>query len=100
MILVLENLDSVGFPFRKERASINDAKICLQWLANFHARFMGVQPQGLWKVGTYWHLATRPDELNRLDDVALRSAAASIDQVLQASPFQTIVHGDAELENY
>jgi hypothetical protein len=100
VVLVLEDLDSVGFPVRKTGASIGDAKICLKWLAYFHAQFMGKRPDGLWKVGTYWHLATRPDELKKLTDLPLRNAAAIIDRKLQSTPYQTIVHGDAKLENF
>lgn len=99
VVLVLEDLDSIGYSLRKNKGSISDAKTCLQWLANFHAQFMHTRPDGLWKTGTYWHLATRPDELKRLEDDKLRNAAAKIDQALQLSPYQTIVHGDAKLEN-
>jgi len=45
------------------------------WLANFHAAFMGEQPAELWTIGTYWHLATRPDEFDALDDSPLKAAA-------------------------
>jgi Ser/Thr protein kinase RdoA (MazF antagonist) len=75
-------------------------QLCLRWLANFHATFMGEKPAGLWKVGTYWHLETRPDELSALKDVALKSAAAHIDQRLRHARYQTFVHGDAKLANF
>ena len=29
---------------------------------HFHASFLNEAPDGLWPVGTYWHLETRPDE--------------------------------------
>ena len=61
---------------------------------------MGVDPDGLWESGTYWHLETRPDELEELDDLPLKSAAAAIDATLKASAFQTLVHGDAKLANF
>ena len=32
-------------------------------LAELHARFLGEAPEGLWSEGSYWHLATRLDEL-------------------------------------
>lgn len=100
ILLVLEDLDDSGFPQRKRKASVNDAKTCLNWLAHFHARFMGEKPEGLWKTGTYWHLATRPDELKKLDDCNLRNAASQIDWKLRSTQYQTFVHGDAKLANF
>ena len=79
---------------------MTEMQVCLRWLANFHATFMGQVPTGLWQVGTYWHLDTRPDELNALDDVDLKHAAAQIDQLLQKGRYQTFVHGDAKLANF
>jgi len=61
---------------------------------------MGAQPDGLWPTGAYWHLATRPDELDALDDGPLKAAAEAIDRKLAASAFQTFVHGDAKLANF
>jgi hypothetical protein len=61
--MVLEDLDDSCFPVRKDSASMREIQVCLQWLANFHAAFIGEIPVGLWPVGTYWHLETRPDEL-------------------------------------
>jgi aminoglycoside phosphotransferase (APT) family kinase protein len=72
----------------------------LHWLANFHATFIGQAPTGLWPIGTYWHLATRPDELKALKDQALKQAATKIDQRLNSARYQTIVHGDAKLANF
>lgn len=100
VLLILEDLDAAGYPLRKRNASLKDAKLCLEWLAHFHARFLGERPEGLWKVGTYWHLATRPDELKKLEDSILREAASSIDSALSSSPYQTFVHGDAKLANF
>ncbi len=98
--MVFEDLDASGFPVRKGAVSMVDMQLCLQWLANFHATFMGQEPAGLWAVGTYWHLETRPDELAVLDDMALKEAAGQIDRKLRASPYQTFVHGDAKLANF
>ena len=74
----------------------------MKWLAQFHASYLGQAPDGLWEVGTYWHLDTRPDELEVLkqEDVALSAAARALDERLKASPFQTLVHGDAKLANF
>ena len=77
-----------------------EMQACLRWLANFHATFIGKQPAGLWAVGTYWHLDTRPDELAVLDDAALKAAAKRIDQRLNNAHYQTFVHGDAKLANF
>ncbi len=100
VLMVLEDLDFSGFPARRTSVSMDEIKLCLSWLANFHATFMGENPDNLWKVGTYWHLSTRPDELKILDDLPLKHAAESIDEKLQKSPFQTFVHGDAKLANF
>ncbi len=99
-IFVLEDLDAVGFGER--RGWLNDADIerCLGWLAAFHATFLGEEPAGLWPIGTYWHLATRPDELAVTDDRELRAAAASLDERLNAARFKTLVHGDAKVANF
>ena len=99
-LMVLEDLDASGFPIRKDSASMAEMQACLKWLANFHATFMGKEPAGLWPVGTYWHLDTRPDELNVLEDIELKLAASLIDQKLRTSPYQTFVHGDAKLANF
>ncbi|KAL6462433.1 hypothetical protein MHYP_G00288550 [Metynnis hypsauchen] len=99
-LIVLEDLDAAGFPER--RTSIRDAEIkaCLRWLASFHGLFLGVSPQGLWPVGTYWHLETRPDELEAMGDQKLKAAAGEIDAVLNRCRFKTILHGDAKLANF
>ncbi|MFT5207934.1 MAG: hypothetical protein ACI9CF_001695 [Candidatus Omnitrophota bacterium] len=98
--LVLEDLNAVGFERRKSSLSVNQMSVCLEWLANFHALFLGKKADNLWKVGTYWHLKTRPDELQVLDDLELKNAATVIDQKLNNARYQTIVHGDAKLANF
>ncbi|MEM8922649.1 MAG: phosphotransferase [Actinomycetota bacterium] len=100
VVIVLEDLDASGFAGRRQQVGDVELDACLQWLANFHATFMGVAPDGLWATGTYWHLATRPDEFDALDDAPLRAAAGAIDRRLADSPFQTLVHGDAKLANF
>jgi Phosphotransferase enzyme family len=98
-LFVLEDLDASGFSERRSQASDEDVRATLRWLARFHARFLGVAPDELWKVGTYWHLATRPEELRAVADEALRGAAGRIDDALGRARFRTLVHGDAKLEN-
>jgi len=99
-LIVLEDLDAAGYPERLQSVTPKQIEICLQWLANFHATFLGHRPDRLWETGTYWHLETRPDELEVLDDLELKAAASQIDQQLKGARFQTLVHGDAKLANF
>lgn len=100
VLMVMEDLDDSGFSERRSSVSMDDIKICLSWLANFHATFLNKKPEGLWKSGTYWHLQTRPDELEELDDVALKNTADAIDKALSECQYTTLVHGDAKLANF
>lgn len=100
VVMVLEDLDASGFGGRRSRVSAADVQAGLSWLASFHAQFLGAEPKGLWPTGTYWHLATRPDEWGVMEAGPLKSAASELDRILSASPFQTIVHGDAKLANF
>ena len=99
-LLVLEDLDAAGFAERRHRPKPAEIDLCLAWLAAFHGRFLGAAPEGLWRTGTYWHLATRPDELAIIGDAALREAAPLLDRRLRSATFQTIVHGDAKSANF
>ena len=99
-IIIMQDLDAVGYSQRKSHLNPQRAKTCLDWLAHFHACFMNVEPIGLWQTGTYWHLATRPDELQALQNDALKKAAPEIDRVLNDCSFQTLVHGDAKVANF
>ena len=101
VLMVFEDLDSTGFAERlSSMVNWDNINACLHWLANFHATFMGTKPQGLWETGTYWHLETRPEELEAMNDLPLKNAAQTIDKKLSESPFQTLVHGDAKLANF
>lgn len=100
VLMVMEDLDEAGYPERRTSVSWQEIKACIKWLANFHAVFMGYTPDDLWKVGTYWHLDTRPDELKVLDDLELKSAAGLIDNKLKNVKYKSFVHGDAKLENF
>lgn len=100
VLLVLEDLDAAGFYSRRSQISFKEIITCVRWLANFHATFMNEKPSHLWKIGTYWHLATRPEEIAALKDKPLKDAAAAIDSVLNACRFTTFVHGDAKLANF
>jgi hypothetical protein len=100
VLMVLEDLDEAGFPLRKRSVNWEEITACLAWLARFHASYLGQRPEGLWEVGTYWHLATRPQELAVLADQRLREAAPLIDEKLNQCTYQTLVHGDAKLANF
>ena len=96
----MEDLDASGYPGRRNSVSRAELHSCVGWLAAFHADCMGMGTAGLWKIGTYWHLDTRPEELEALDEPILKGAASAIDAKLRASTFQTLVHGDAKLANF
>ncbi|NPD44259.1 MULTISPECIES: phosphotransferase [unclassified Lentimicrobium] len=100
VLMVLEDLDEAGYPLRKNDLIWKEIVECLAWLAKFHASYMGQVPTGLWEVGTYWHLATRPQELEVLDDKRLKKAAPIIDEKLNNCTYKTFVHGDAKLANF
>ncbi|GGB71997.1 phosphotransferase [Shewanella inventionis] len=99
-LLVLQDLKTMGFTQIRTTATPNTIRACLTWLGHFHAQYMFVTPTGLWPVGTYWHLDTRPDEYKALAEGPLKSAAKLIDNTLKQCPFQTLVHGDAKLANF
>ncbi len=98
--LLLEDLNTLGFPLQLRQVNWQQMKVCLCWLANFHAKFLHVKPDQLWKTGTYWHLKTRPDEFKKIAGTPLSQIASRLDQELNASPFLTFVHGDAKLANF
>jgi len=100
VLMVLEDLDQAGYPLRKRAVGWTEIAACLAWLAQFHASFLGKEPTGLWEVGTYWHLETRPQELAVLSDQRLKVAATAINEKLNACTFKTFVHGDAKLANF
>lgn len=100
VLILLEDLDAAGFPARLDSVTPPQLAACVHWLAHFHATFMGARPNGLWETGTYWHLATRPDELEALQDLPLKRAASRLDAMLSSATYQTLVHGDAKLANF
>ena len=68
-------------------------------VSQISAYFMDESSNGLWETGTYWHLETRPDELEQLDDLSLKKAASAIDQAKEFN-VPDFVHGDAKLANF
>ncbi|WOD08343.1 phosphotransferase [Marinomonas sp. GJ51-6] len=103
--LLLEDLDVAGFGRRCDFLSVEESTIVINWLASFHARFLQTEvredwPEGLWPRGTYWHLATRPDEWKSMSEGELKEKAKSIDHAIDRACYQTLVHGDAKLANF
>jgi hypothetical protein len=100
LLIVMEDMNLVGYSLRKKTVAWEEISSCLAWLAQFHASYLGKAPNGLWKVGTYWHLNTRPQELAMLKDERLKEAAHLIDKKLNECEYKTLVHGDAKLANF
>ena len=126
--MILEDIDASGYPQRLGSLDRSAVMLCLQWLANFHAVFMEISLSSsatstttasssssaaaseekdkakaglLWEAGTYWHLATRPDEFASMDDEDhLRTYAHAIDARLNRCRYTTLVHGDAKSANF
>jgi hypothetical protein len=100
MILVLEDLDKSGYPIRLGNISELQIHSCVRWLANLHGQFISHKATGLWDFGSYWCLATRQEELDRMEDSQLKAFAKLIDFKLNECKFQTILHGDAKVANF
>ena len=99
-MLVLEDVDASGYPLRYSTLKPNQSLSCIRWLAYFHALFVNEQPEGLWSVGSYWHLATRPDEFKAMLAGPIKDAAITLDKILNKCRYQTVIHGDAKLANF
>ena len=99
-VLVLEDLDAAGYDGRSDEPDDAQLEAALAWLASFHARFLGERFDGVWPVGTYWHLGTRLDELPAIGDRALREAAPAIAARLASTRYPTLLHGDAKPANF
>lgn len=100
-ILLLEDVDALGFAQRETQPDSKQLTDCLYWLARFHAFFLqaGV-PGELWERGNYWHLATRQDELAQMEEGALKQHASALDAALGSAHYQTLLHGDAKIANF
>ncbi len=99
-VILLEDLDASGYFQRHSQLLPTQAKTCLNWLAHFHAQFMHSTANGLWPIGSYWHLDTRPDEYAAMKPGKIKTHAHKIDQLLNNCEYQTIVHGDAKVANF
>lgn len=104
LLLIMDDLDELGFSIRREEASWQQLQGTIKWLAHFHAKFMGCSTQGLWPVGSYWHLATRQDEWQAMSnsprDKPFKQHAQRIDDTLNNAKFKSLIHGDAKLANF
>lgn len=98
--LLLEDLHNSGFTQTYQHIELPQVQLCLQWLAQLHAQGLGREPEGLWPVGCYWHLDTRPDEFAAMADGCLKEFAVQIDARLKQCQFKTLLHGDAKLANF
>ena len=85
---------------KEDRPSDTQIDSAIRWLAQLYARFFSNGGEQLWPVGGYWHLDTRPDELNAMPEGDLKNAARWLDRQLQSCRFQTLIHGDAKLANF
>jgi aminoglycoside phosphotransferase (APT) family kinase protein len=97
--IIMEDLNH-KFPFRKTNINHAEIKNCLKWLADLHSTFLMAEPKGLWEIGTYWHLDTRPEEYEKIHLLELKSKARKIDEILNQCKYKTVVHGDAKLANF
>lgn len=98
--LLLEDLDAAGFSARPRSGSPQVVQSGVEWLAAFHAAHLGRAPDGLWREGSYWHLATRPDELRAIKGHPLHAQAPLLDAALRRARYRTLIHGDPKLENF
>lgn len=99
-LIVMEDLVEAGYTRTTYHANKTQLKSSLYWMANFHARYMNTKSDLVWKTGTYWHLETRPDEFEVLQESELKNFAQQIDHALKQAKYQTIIHGDAKLANF
>ncbi len=99
-LFILEDLESSTWVRAKKAYDEPDLRAALNWLADFHARYLGHSAEGLWKAGSYWNWASRKDEASRMVDTRLKTAAAALDSALNQCRFKTLIHGDAKTDNF
>ena len=103
IILILEDLSTKGFSLNynsQTHGNGNKIKLRLAWLAAFHAKGLNKAHDGLWDIGTYWHLDTREDEWKKMEEGPLKQNARLIHDKLNSAKYKAIVHGDAKAANF
>lgn len=98
-IIVLDDLKN-QFALPVNTISESQIQFVLKWLANFHAHCLHESTKELWWQGTYWHLNTRKEEWEKMEEGKLKAYAALLDKKLDKAQNKTIVHGDAKLANF
>ncbi|TQF67465.1 phosphotransferase [Pseudoalteromonas luteoviolacea] len=102
-VTLLEDFEAIGF-HNKKAAQPSEIKQILNWLAGFHAIWLEAAENHSmhdeFGEGNYWHLKTRPDELEKMPSCQLKQQAKKIDEALGAAKFRTLIHGDAKLANF
>ncbi|MFC3092780.1 DUF1679 domain-containing protein [Alteromonas sediminis] len=98
-VLIMQDLDALGYTEKPTSPTMDGLHQAVIWLANFHATFLATKGEGLWPIGTYWHLSTRQDEWQAMPDGLVKQHAKTIDSALHNASFQTLVHGDAKVAN-
>lgn len=98
--VIMDDLDSLGYSERGSPDNVEQIYSALYWLANFHARFLGVNDSDVWQLGGYWYLATRQSELMNMPDSHLKKSAVMINSAIENTKYQTLLHGDAKLANF
>lgn len=104
-LLLLEDLRAAGFTLDYDETNRDHLLACIDWLANFHGSFIVDSPakdwpQGLWQKGTYWHLDTRQEEWQAMEEGTLKDQAGALAQALDSARFKCLVHGDAKVANF
>lgn len=103
-LIIMSDLSAQGFSTRASKLTVAQTKLCLRWLAYFHAQFMHIPFEkpydGVWPVGSYWHLGTRQDEWQAMPKSLLKEQAARIDKLLNNCEYKTVIHGDAKVANF
>ncbi|CAH9066779.1 hypothetical protein PSECIP111951_03643 [Pseudoalteromonas holothuriae] len=97
--LVLADFSYQGFVQHTD-VSMQQHHAILSWLARFHSQFINQSEQIGWQQGGYWHLATRPDEWQRMHHHGLKTQAQYIDDLVTHCPYRCVIHGDAKVANF
>ena len=100
--ICMSRLEGRGGPYNDD-----ETYAVLRWLAQFHAATWGSKyghsEKGLQRIGSYWHLDTRPDEHDSMPrrgwEGRLKNAAKAIDERLKRDTTQCCIHGDAKDAN-